>query len=148
MAKKGRPSKYGGIDLKQAKKLAMKGWTDLEMSSFFGIDVSTWHRWKGLYPEFCDALKEWKSEADENVERSLYQRAMGYSCVETKVFAYNGKVEDSKDIIKHYPPDTTACLAWLNNRQPDKWRQKKDPEEADNDEQITKVEIVRRVKTD
>ena len=24
------------------------------------------------------------------------------------------------------PPDTTACIFWLKNRQPDKWRDKQD----------------------
>jgi hypothetical protein len=27
------------------------------------------------------------------------------------------------ELTKHYPPDTTAALKWLFNRQPDKWRE-------------------------
>ena len=29
---------------------------------------------------------------------------------------------------KHYPPDTTAAIFWLKNRQKSKWRDKQDHE--------------------
>ena len=28
------------------------------------------------------------------------------------------------DVTKHYPPDPTAAIFWLKNRQPDTWRDK------------------------
>ena len=28
------------------------------------------------------------------------------------------------DYVEHYPPDTTACIFWLKNRQPALWRDK------------------------
>ena len=28
--------------------------------------------------------------------------------------------------IEHYPPDTTAASLWLRNRQPNKWRDKRE----------------------
>lgn len=27
-----------------------------------------------------------------------------------------------KQTIKHYPPDTTACIYWTKNRMPERWR--------------------------
>jgi hypothetical protein len=30
--------------------------------------------------------------------------------------------DSSKTVRKHYPPDVTACIFWLKNRQPEKWR--------------------------
>ena len=75
----GRPTKYEDLDLTKVKKVASKGWTDMEMADFFDVDRSTWYRWKGKHEEFCDSLKEWKAEADARVERSLYERACGYS---------------------------------------------------------------------
>jgi len=30
--------------------------------------------------------------------------------------------------VKHYPPDTTAAIFWLKNRQPAKWREKQEVE--------------------
>jgi hypothetical protein len=28
-------------------------------------------------------------------------------------------------VIVHVPPDTTACIVWLKNRQPDRWRDRR-----------------------
>jgi len=76
--KGGRPSKYGGVDLEQVSKLAKAGWTDQEMADFFEVDISTWHRWKGKHSSFRESLRDWKKEADQRVERSLYESALGY----------------------------------------------------------------------
>ena len=55
---------------------------------------------------------------------------MGYNHKETKLFQdkdENGKVKIIEhDVIKHYPPDTAACIFFLKNRQPDRWRDRKD----------------------
>jgi hypothetical protein len=57
-----------------------------------------------------------KAEADNRVERSLYERANGYSYDAFKIF----RTKDG-DIIRapyreHVPPDITACIFWLKNR--------------------------------
>lgn len=119
----GRPSKYNSVDLKQVEKLAKAGWTDLQMAEFFEVDVATWHRWKGKHEEFCNALKDWKEHADKRVERSLYERATGYSCREEKIFNNDGSAM-VVPTVKNYPPDTTAAIFWLKNRQPEQWRDK------------------------
>ena len=121
--KGGRPSKFGTLDMKQVQKLAERGWTDAEMSEFFGINEATWHRWKEAHPEFCESLKDWKLEADAKVERSLFERATGYEHLEDKVFNHNGEPM-VVPTVKHYPPDTTAMIFWLKNRKKDEWREK------------------------
>jgi hypothetical protein len=42
------------------------------------------NRW--LHPTFSEALKLRKKESDERVERSLYQKAIGYSYDAVKIF--------------------------------------------------------------
>ncbi|MHA2069236.1 MAG: terminase [Candidatus Thorarchaeota archaeon] len=121
----GRPSKFDGIDLKQVKALANKGWIDAEMAEFFKVDVSTWNRWKDAHPEFQESLKDWKSEADSKVERCLFERATGYSHPEEKVFNYMGEII-THETVKHYPPDTTAGIFWLKNRDQKNWRDKQE----------------------
>ena len=70
--------------------------------------------------------------ADTIVEKyqALYRRAVGYETVEVKSETVNG----SRKIIettKHYPRDTTACIFWLKNRQPQHWRNRNfDPQAA------------------
>lgn len=123
----GRPSKKDSLDLEQVKHLAVMGWTDEQMAAFFKVDRATWYRWKASDQEFCDALKDWKKEADEKVERSLYERAMGYSHPEDKIFNDQGKPL-IVPTVKHYAPDTTAAIFWLKNRQPEQWRDKREHE--------------------
>lgn len=116
----GGTSMYDDIDLNQVRILAQKGWIDMEMAEFFGLGISTWHKWKRDYPEFADSLKEWKDTANEVVERALFQRAIGSSHPDVSVTNFQGTVTIT-DITRHYPPDTKACNIWLKNRAPERW---------------------------
>lgn len=121
----GRPSKFQSIDLDQVKSVATRGWTDQEMADHFKVDVRTWYRWKLEHEEFCQALKDWKSQADLRVERSLFERAIGYCHPDEKIFNDSGKPL-VVPTTKHYPPDTTAAIFWLKNRNPEAWRDKQE----------------------
>lgn len=123
-----RPSKYKEEFAEQAYKLCLLGATDKQLADFFGIDEATLNRWKDKYTEFCESLKAGKDQADAVIAQSLYHRAKGYSHNAVKFFANNGIVTDQADYIEHYPPDTTACIFWLKNRQRDKWRDKTENE--------------------
>lgn len=140
---RGRPSKKSKLDLKQVERLARKGWTDEEMAAFFEVDTRTWLRWKAADEEFCQALKEWKDEADSRVERSLYERANGYSHPDVHISNYQGDVTITP-IIKHHAPDTTACIFWLKNRDPKNWRDKVDVNHGGQEDNpiVSKVELV------
>jgi hypothetical protein len=97
------------------------------MADFFGVSVATLYRWKNDHPDFCEALKEAKAEADARVEESLYQRAIGYTHEAVKIFMPSGAPEPVIVPYKeHYPPDTTAGIFWLKNRQPERWRDRQE----------------------
>lgn len=121
--KRGRPSKLDTLDLDQVKKLARKGWTDVEMADFFGVSEQTWNTWKKKKAVFFRKLKDWKAEFDERIERSLAERAEGYSHPDVHISNYQGEITVT-EITKHYPPDTGAIAFWLKNRKPDEWRDK------------------------
>jgi hypothetical protein len=116
MAKKGRPTKYDGIDLTQVQVAGELGLTDVEMCKFFAISKQTLNTYKKKYPDFLDSLKKGKEVADEKVVRALYRRATGYSHPDVHISNYQGTVTTTP-IIKHYPPDVAACVYWLRNRQ-------------------------------
>ena len=124
--KRGRKSEYRIEYADQALKLCLLGATDKELSEFFSVSEQTLNKWKKDYPEFLESLKMGKNIADANVASRLYNRAIGYNCKATKFATSNGKITDSKEFIEHYPPDTTAAIFWLKNRQPEKWRDKKE----------------------
>jgi len=64
-----------------------------------------------------------KVEPDNRVERSLYERASGYSYDAVKIFLPAGaKKPIYAHYVEHVPPDVTACIFWLKNRKPAEWR--------------------------
>lgn len=125
--RKGRPPTYKPTFAKQAAVLARLGATDMEMADAFGVEVRTIYRWKHDHPEFCQALKAGKDEADERVERSLYQKAIGYEQDEVKIFMPAGA---EKPVYAPFrakiAPDTTAAIFWLKNRRSQEWRDKQE----------------------
>ncbi len=102
----GRPSKYEDVDLDQVRELALAGKTDEEMAAEIGVARSTLALWKARHADFSDALTAWKGEADDAIELSLYQKALG--------------------------GDTTACIFWLKNRRSGAWRDKQEIEHSAN----------------
>lgn len=64
-----------------------------------GISRSTLNDWKNKYPVISDTLKKGKEVVDQQVENALLKEAL------------DGNI--------------TAIIYWLNNRKPDKWRNKR-----------------------
>lgn len=124
----GRPSKYDRAFCAQARKLCKLGATDVEIADFFGVALSTLKLWKVGHREFSAALNEAKVEADTRVEASLYHRAIGYSHDAVKIFCDKEGGVTEVPYREHYPPDTTAAIFWLKNRQPQRWRDKQETE--------------------
>lgn len=119
----GRPTSFKKAYTEQAKKLALLGATDAQAADFFGVTEQTLNNWKKKHPEFFESLKAGKAEVDSKVVRSLFERAMGYTHPEEKIFNHNGEAM-RVETTKHYPPDTTAMIFWLKNRDPENWRDK------------------------
>lgn len=117
-----RPTKYKEEYCNQAYDLTLLGMIDTELADHFDIAVTTLNEWKKKYPQFKESLKEGKAIADAKVARSLFKRACGYEYKE--VVTFEGEV--IKTTIKEVSPDTGAAMAWLKNRQKDKWRDSKD----------------------
>ncbi len=123
--KVGRPTKYKEEYCKQAEKICLLGATDEFLADYFEVNVSTLNEWKVKHPEFREAIKKGKDDADLKVAESLYHRACGYSHKEEKVFNNQGEIV-THETTKHYAPDPTALIFWLKNRQPKQWRDKQE----------------------
>lgn len=137
---------YARFSAKRFEMLVRKGWTDQECADFFDISISSITIWKNRHPEFLTALKNWKQSADYLVEKSLYERAIGFRYDEITyekskvgglgIMMDDGEIEGMKHtetmktkiVTKMVPPDTTAQIFWLKNRQPDRWREKESVE--------------------
>lgn len=117
-----RPTKYKKEYDEQAYKLCVEfGATDKDLAKFFDTTEQTINNWKAANPSFFESIKAGKDEFDtQNVEAALVQRAIGYSHKETKLFNINGQIV-GEEVVKHYPPDSTAIIFWLKNRNKDRW---------------------------
>lgn len=139
----GRPTKYdASVHVPWGRSLAKRGCTDEEMAEAFGVGVRTLYAWKGAHPEFQQALKETKSKADEGVAESLYDRACGRCKRVTKkrreVLDSGGRKVTLTEVVEEsMPPDTTAMIYWLKNRQPELWRDR--PAHDDTDTAVLKA---------
>ncbi len=114
--------KYNKEFAEQALKLCYMGATDLDLANFFEVCIQTIWNWRATHREFADAVNKVSKEfADKRVERSLYQRAVGYTYDAVKIF--NGP----EGVVKvpyreHMPPDPVSCIFWLKNRRREEWR--------------------------
>lgn len=123
MSAGGRPTDYKEEYNIQAYKLCLLGHTDAELADYFEVTETTINNWKIEHTEFFESIKRGKIISDGDVTESLYKRAMGYEHPDVDIKCYEGKIVETP-ITKHYPPDTTAAIFWLKNRQPKKWRDK------------------------
>jgi hypothetical protein len=121
----GRPTSYKPEYAEWAVKLCRLGATDEDLARSFDVSETTINAWKLKHVEFYEALKQGKDLADAEVADKLFKRATGYSHDAVKIVA-NATTKDEHVVhyTEHYPPDTTACIFWLKNRQSAKWRDK------------------------
>lgn len=125
-----RPTSYKEDYVKLAYNYCIMGADDKKLAEFFEVTVTTVNNWKNQYPEFLESIKKGKDIYDTGtVEKSLLDRANGYTHEEVKLFQFydkeSGEVKIKEHTIaKHYPPDPTSMIFWLKNRNPARWRDK------------------------
>jgi hypothetical protein len=121
--KPGPPSTYKPEYAKIAKLLCARGATNAVLADAFSVNTSTIFDWQARHDDFAEAMAKGKAEIfDPLVERALAQRAIGYSVDTEEVKITKDGDEIRYQLRKHFAPDTTACIFWLKNRQPEKWR--------------------------
>lgn len=135
--KVGRPTKYNPeYHPIQVMKYCLAGLIDTQIAQLFEISVSTLNEWKKEYPEFSESIKKGKDEADCNVASMLYKKAVGFKEKRQVPFkvkkTMNGVGSEEKieivEVEDYYPPETSAQIFWLKNRQPQTWRDKQNVE--------------------
>jgi hypothetical protein len=119
----GRPSEYESSFARIAKEMCRMGATNHELAAAFGVTTRTIISWTHKHKAFARACMLGKKAADDRVERSLYERAVGYTFESEKVFQHEGHVVRA-EIVEHVPPDVSAAAKWLHNRRPERWREK------------------------
>lgn len=116
------------INRNMIQKIYALGATDKQLSDIIGVTEQTLNNWKKSDPQFFESIKGWKEDADNKVERSLYQRALGYEYEEVtkEISMRTKKLKITKIVTKKTPASEIACIFWLKNRRPLDWRDKKE----------------------
>lgn len=112
------------------------GWTQQDIFKHLGLSQEGWYRWRRKSEAtegdpIGTALRKGKEFIDYQVENALLKAALGYKTVTVKTVMgppdKNGNREVRVERTESETgPNTTACLAWLNNRKPDAWRRNRD----------------------
>jgi hypothetical protein len=143
--KRGRKDRYETHVKPRLQEIAWwlrDGAIEEEVCKRLGVSVAAFSEYKHKFPELVETIKVSKQQADYEVEDALYKRARGIEYEEvTYENIYNpitgdpildaeGEIKQTitKRVRKFIPPDTGAAMAWLKNRQPDKWKDKQNIE--------------------
>lgn len=98
---KPKTTRWNKVDPKRIiEAMTALGATHHEIAEAIGIKEDAFRVWQRTFPDLRLALKRGKEHADERVVNALYEKALS--------------------------GDTTACIFWLKNRQPDKWRDRRE----------------------
>jgi hypothetical protein len=120
----GRPTEYREKYVEVAANMCLSGATDSELADEFGVTVTTLYNWRAKHPQFLAALQYGKEHANDRVERSLYQRAVGFAHDAVKITFDKEGNPLYAPYREYYPPDPGAAKLWLTNRKPEDWRER------------------------
>jgi hypothetical protein len=122
----GQPTLYKSEYNELAHNYCLLGATNEVLAGFFDVAPRTVDNWIATHPDFADAVRKGRAQADAVVVRALFDRATGFSHKVTRTTLYQGKEHTITNTVS-YPPDTQACMFWLRNRQRQYWRAKPEP---------------------
>ena len=102
------------------------GWSFIKIAKHFGVATKRLNEWKKTHPKFKEAISFDDRPIDNSVEMALIKLATGFEYTEEGTEETVGKIGiTSKEIqrTKIYPPNITAIMFWLKNRDPDSWKE-------------------------
>lgn len=118
-----------GIEL--IKQWKREGIANREIAiKYMGVNPTTLNKWSKKSDALAQAIYMTNDVVNSKVESALLKRALGYDVNEETWELIEGELRRTKVSQKHIPPDVKACLSWLFNRRPDRWRATQEPLES------------------
>lgn len=125
-------------NLQLVRLIAMRGASDEEIESVYGLGSGTIKKWKQAYPGLEKAITEGRTRADGEVLCSLYKTAIGYHEYEEQ--AVGGKDPMVLKVKRYFPGQFLAQKHWLANRKREEWPAKETVEHTGKNGEAIKVE--------
>lgn len=130
-------------ELERIPKLKRQGLTDDQIAEVLGVRSTSFTTYKSKYPELREALKKGRERLIEDLEDTIYKRALGKCRSKTTkkyIEEVNGvqktKIEET---VQELPPDTGALCFCLKNLAPSRWRELRDVNFTDLEERLKNV---------
>lgn len=131
-----------------------KGLSEQQIFNNLRIGKTTWEKYKHIYPELSELLKNGRAKQIDEVVNSLYKTATGYTYRETqavkcKEVYYDDEgrrcereVLNTAEVMKFHAPEVAAMAFFLKNKDRKNW--------ADNPQAIDlrQKELEHRIQTD
>lgn len=129
------------------KSWVRDGMSEENISKKLNIAYSTFRVYKNKETALSAVLKKGKELYDNEVVEALHKNTLGgvvevKKAIKLREKTYEkGKIVKETEVIKmvteeiYVKPDTLAQIYWLNNRQPDKWKNKPEVKESETDKQ-------------
>jgi transcriptional regulator with XRE-family HTH domain len=120
--KKEAPGPKSGYTLEKAQmaaRAAARGMHWYEIAELLGVSRRTLWNWRMDHPEFEAALTIEAVAANNRVEMSMYQMAVGYDIEEVekrKIKVGKTVTEETITTVKHYPAVPAAAIHWTKAR--------------------------------
>lgn len=147
----GRPSKFRPEYVEHTRILCEEGHTDREIAEFFGITRKTLHNWRRDHPELAAVMGIGKQLANDRVNRTAFELAVGYTTTVTEIFkmknAQGGEIIATHEREVNVAPDRDMVKWWQKNREPQNWKDKTEQERTLEVKHVLPIDEVReRVK--
>lgn len=124
----GRYTSFKPEYIEIARVMCEGGATNQELADHFGINRSTIYDWRNNIPEFAEVLKLGKALADDRMERTAYELAVGYTTTVTETIKLRDErgneriAETTREVV--IPPNADMLRWMLKNRRGEIWRDK------------------------
>ncbi len=122
---RGRPTLYRPELCERAREHCQRGTSLDQLAGLLGVAPRSIDNWISRIPEFAAAVHDGRADAEAELDRLLYRRAVGFEEIVQRPVRCRGRVE-IVSFIRHHAPNARACMRWLCRQQPQQWRRRPD----------------------
>src|SRR5512143_4138302 len=140
---RGRPTLYRPELCERAREHCQRGASLDQLAGLLEVAPRSIDNWIRRIPEFAAAVRDGRADAEAELDRLLYRRAIGYTQTVQRAVVCGRRVE-IVPYTRHVVPDARACMRWLCRNMPQDWRRRPDlpPRRAARDSTVNPANLI------